>query len=77
VGGQPPSVRTHAVRLEDPAGKDVDTVQRIRDDIDHRVCGLLADLLPDVVPGSAQPPTHSDQARARSSLKCPLLGQRG
>jgi protein-tyrosine-phosphatase len=34
--------------LEDPAGKDVDTVRRIRDEIDHRVRGLLAELLPDV-----------------------------
>ena len=32
--------------LEDPAGKDVDTVRRIRDDIDGRVRGLLAELLP-------------------------------
>ena len=27
--------------LEDPAGKDADTVRRIRDDIDNRVRGLL------------------------------------
>jgi protein-tyrosine-phosphatase len=33
--------------LEDPAGKDVATVRRIRDDIDERVRGLIAQLLPD------------------------------
>jgi arsenate reductase (thioredoxin) len=30
--------------LEDPAGKDVDTVRRIRDDIDNRVRGLVSEL---------------------------------
>jgi arsenate reductase (thioredoxin) len=30
--------------LEDPAGKDVDTVRSIRDDIDERVRGLLGEL---------------------------------
>jgi protein-tyrosine-phosphatase len=32
--------------LEDPAGKDVDTVRRIRDDIDARIRALLAELVP-------------------------------
>jgi arsenate reductase (thioredoxin) len=32
--------------LEDPAGKDADTVRRIRDEIDSRVRALLADLEP-------------------------------
>ena len=31
--------------LEDPAGRSVDVVRRIRDDIDRRVRDLLADLL--------------------------------
>ena len=30
--------------LEDPAGKDIDTVRRIRDEIEQRVRGLLAEL---------------------------------
>ncbi len=30
--------------LEDPAGKDIETVRRIRDDIDARVRALLAEL---------------------------------
>jgi arsenate reductase (thioredoxin) len=30
--------------LDDPAGQDIDTVRRIRDDIDARVRGLLAEL---------------------------------
>ena len=33
--------------VEDPKGKDPDTVRRIRDEIDGRVRGLLADLVPD------------------------------
>ena len=32
--------------LEDPAGKDLDTVRRIRDEIDGRVQTLVAELLP-------------------------------
>src|SRR5262249_46721020 len=32
--------------LEDPAGKDVRTVRRIRDEIDERVKNLVAELLP-------------------------------
>ena len=31
--------------LEDPAGQDVDAVRPIRDDIDRRIRGLLAELL--------------------------------
>ena len=31
--------------LMDPAGKDVDEVRQIRDDIERRVRNLLADLL--------------------------------
>jgi arsenate reductase len=33
--------------LEDPAGKDLETVRAIRDEIDRRVQGLLAELVPD------------------------------
>jgi arsenate reductase (thioredoxin) len=33
--------------LEDPAGKDIETVRAIRDDIDGRVQTLLAELVPD------------------------------
>jgi protein-tyrosine-phosphatase len=32
--------------LEDPAGKDLETVRAIRDEIDARVQGLLAELVP-------------------------------
>ncbi len=32
--------------LEDPAGQPLATVRRIRDDIQERVRGLLADLAP-------------------------------
>jgi arsenate reductase len=32
--------------LEDPAGKDIDVVRRVRDEIKARVEGLLAELLP-------------------------------
>jgi protein-tyrosine-phosphatase len=34
-------------KLEDPAGKDTDTVRRIRDQIDALVRDLLTELLPD------------------------------
>jgi arsenate reductase (thioredoxin) len=40
--------------LEDPAGKDVDTVRRIRDDIDGRIQTLLAEL----TQSSANTSTH-------------------
>jgi protein-tyrosine-phosphatase len=33
--------------LEDPAGKNLDTVRRIRDEIDARVRRLLGELAPD------------------------------
>ncbi len=33
--------------LEDPAGKDLETVRRIRDEIDERVQALVAELLED------------------------------
>jgi arsenate reductase (thioredoxin) len=33
-------------QLDDPAGKGVDAVRPIRDDIDRRVQGLIAELLP-------------------------------
>jgi protein-tyrosine-phosphatase len=39
-----PGTRYEDWPLEDPAGKDIDTVRRIRDEIRDRVVGLLADL---------------------------------
>jgi protein-tyrosine-phosphatase len=33
--------------LEDPAGKDLETVRAIRDEIDERIQALLAELVPD------------------------------
>jgi arsenate reductase len=42
-----PGKRYEDWELEDPAGKDLDTVRRIRDEIDARVEGLIAELLPD------------------------------
>jgi arsenate reductase len=33
-------------KLDDPAGQDVDTVRRIRDEIDGKVQQLLGELLP-------------------------------
>jgi protein-tyrosine-phosphatase len=40
-----PGKRYEDWELEDPAGKDIDTVRGIRDDIKSRVAGLLAELL--------------------------------
>jgi protein-tyrosine-phosphatase len=39
-----PGKRYEDWELEDPAGKDLDTVRRIRDEIEDRVRVLLADL---------------------------------
>ena len=41
-----PGKRYEDWQLEDPAGKDLATVRRIRDEIDERVTGLLAELIP-------------------------------
>jgi len=41
-----PGKRYEDWELEDPAGKPVEVVRRIRDDIDARVQALLADLVP-------------------------------
>jgi arsenate reductase len=41
-----PGKRYEDWELEDPAGKDVATVRRIRDDIDKRVQKLVAELAP-------------------------------
>jgi arsenate reductase len=38
--------------LEDPAGKDLDTVRRIRDELDARVQALIGELLPENRPGT-------------------------
>jgi protein-tyrosine-phosphatase len=35
--------------LDDPAGQDLETVRRIRDEIDQRVQKLIAELLPETV----------------------------
>jgi arsenate reductase (thioredoxin) len=40
-----PGKRYEDWELEDPAGKDVETVRRIRDEIDARVRKLVAELL--------------------------------
>ncbi len=40
-----PGKRYEDWALEDPAGKDLDTVRRIRDEIDARVRALLAELV--------------------------------
>jgi arsenate reductase len=41
-----PGKRYEDWELEDPAGKDLATVRRIRDDLDERVQKLITDLLP-------------------------------
>ncbi|MHB1431009.1 MAG: arsenate reductase ArsC [Streptosporangiaceae bacterium] len=46
-------------KLDDPAGKDTDTVRRIRDQIDALVRELLAELLPDTRQAVS---SHSDEA---------------
>jgi arsenate reductase len=41
-----PGKRYEDWELEDPAGKDLETVRRIRDEIDARVQSLVGELLP-------------------------------
>ena len=41
-----PGKRYEDWELEDPADKDLDTVRRIRDEIDARVQALVGELLP-------------------------------
>jgi protein-tyrosine-phosphatase len=41
-----PGKRYEDWELEDPAGKDLDTVRRIRADLDTRVQALIAELIP-------------------------------
>ncbi len=41
-----PGVRYEDWELEDPAGKELDTVRRVRDDIRGRIEALLGELLP-------------------------------
>ena len=41
-----PGKRYEDWELEDPAGKDIETVRRVRDDIKRRVTTLLSELLP-------------------------------
>jgi arsenate reductase (thioredoxin) len=42
-----PGKRYEDWELDDPAGQDLETVRRIRDEIDQRVKALMADLLPE------------------------------
>ena len=42
-----PGKRYEDWELEDPAGRDLETVRRVRDEIKTRVEALLADLLPE------------------------------
>jgi protein-tyrosine-phosphatase len=52
--------------LEDPTGKPIEVVRRIRDDIRRRVRALLAEMLPaksEDLASPGQPPTAHDPAR--------------
>ena len=42
-----PGKRYEDWALEDPAGQDLDTVRRIRDDLDARIRVLVGELVPD------------------------------
>lgn len=44
-----PGKRYEDWKLDDPAGQGVAAVRPIRDEIEHRIKGLLADLLPDTL----------------------------
>ena len=40
-------------QLDDPAGQDLETVRRIRDELDQRVQKLIGELLPDSAPAAS------------------------
>jgi len=42
-----PGKRYEDWELDDPAGRDLETVRRIRDELDRRVRNLIGELLPD------------------------------
>jgi protein-tyrosine-phosphatase len=42
-----PAKRYEDWELDDPAGQDLETVRRIRDDLDQRIRTLVAELLPE------------------------------
>ena len=42
-----PGKRYEDWELDDPAGQDLETVRRIRDELDRRVQNLISELLPD------------------------------
>ena len=44
-----PGKRYEDWKLDDPAGQGVEAVRPIRDEIEHRIRGLLAELLPDTL----------------------------
>jgi arsenate reductase len=48
-----PGKRYEDWELEDPAGKDLETVRRIRDEIGERVKALLAEVAPEDAPAAA------------------------
>ena len=47
-----PGKRYEDWELEDPSGKDLDTVRRIRDEIARRVKSLVSELVPDLEDGA-------------------------
>jgi len=50
-----PGKRYEDWELEDPAGKDIQVVRRVRDEIKSRVTQLVADVAPDAI--APEPPT--------------------
>ena len=76
-----PGKRYEDWQLEDPAGKDIETVRRIRDDIKGRVASLLADVTggevgPPGVDGCGMPVWRVDAAGlARAAYTAALLSQ--
>jgi arsenate reductase (thioredoxin) len=48
-----PGKRYEDWELDDPAGQDLETVRRIRDELDGRVQNLIGELLPDGEPSAS------------------------
>ena len=70
-----PGKRYEDWELEDPAGQDLETVRRIRDEIDARVQKLIGELLPEPVDGVplpgvvCSPPSSSEPSRSSSPAR--------
>ena len=70
-----PGKRYEDWELDDPAGQDLETVRRIRDEIDARVRELIAELLRRLSSAPARPRVLAAEASARSRSSSPAAAR--